>query len=170
MEKHPKKQLPSDELMRQGHELTDEELEQVTGGGKAVKRSLTIKNEEQELLRVNEFIENVGEELGLDLKTMMKLQLVMEEMVTNVIFYAYPQSTSADITLTAESDGKELTFVLSDSGKPFDPTTREKADTETNPMDREQGGMGILIVKNIMNEVSYQRLGDTNQLTMKKKL
>ena len=37
-------------------------------------------------------------------------------------------------------------------------------------MDREQGGMGILIVKNIMNEVSYERLGDMNQLTMKKKL
>ena len=171
MEKRPqKKQMPSDELMRQGHELTDEELEQVTGGGEAAKRSLTIKNEEQELLRVNEFIENVGEELGLDLKTMMKLQLVMEEMVTNVILYAYPQGTSSDITLTAESDGKELTFVLSDSGKPFDPTAREEADIETNPMDREQGGMGILIVKNIMNEVSYQRLGDTNQLTMKKKL
>ena len=65
---------------------------------------------------------------------------------------------------------KELTFVLSDTGKPFDPTAKEDPDTETNPMDREQGGMGILIVKNIMNEVSYQRLGDTNQLTMKKKL
>jgi serine/threonine-protein kinase RsbW len=37
-------------------------------------------------------------------------------------------------------------------------------------MDREQGGLGIIIVKNIMNEVSYERLGDTNQLTMKKKL
>ena len=46
----------------------------------------------------------------------------------------------------------------------------EDADTETNPMDREQGGMGILIEKNIMNEVSYQRLGDMNQLTMKKTL
>ena len=170
MEKRLKKQMPSEEMMRKGHELTDEELEQVTGGGNAMKRSLTIKNEEQELLKVNEFIENVSEEFGLDLKTMMKLQLVMEEMVTNVIFYAYPQGTSANITLTAENDGKELTFVLSDTGKPFDPTAKEEADTETNPMDRKQGGMGILIVKNIMNEVSYQRLGDTNQLTMKKKL
>ena len=101
---------------------------------------------------------------------MMKLQLVMEEMVANVIFYAYPNGTSADITLTAESNGEELTFVLSDSGKPFDPTAKEDADTETNPMDRKQGGMGILIVKNIMNEVSYQRFGETNQLTLKKKL
>ena len=135
-----------------------------------MKRELTIKNQEQELARVSEFMESVCEELELDMHQSMKLQLVIEEMMTNVIFYAYPEGTSADITLTAESDGKELTFVLSDSGKPFDPTAKEDADTEINPMDREQGGMGILIVKNIMNEVSYQRLGEENRLTMKKTL
>ena len=135
-----------------------------------MKRELTFKNEEQELIRVAEFMESVCDELELDMHVAMKLQVAMEEMVTNVIFYAYPEGTSADISLTAESDEKELTFILSDTGKPFDPTAKEDADTETNPMDREQGGMGILIVKNIMNEVTYQRLGDMNLLTMKKKL
>ena len=135
-----------------------------------MKRELTFKNEEQELSRVAAFMEGVCDELQLDMHVAMKLQVAMEEMVTNVIFYAYPEGTSADITLTAESDGKEVAFVLSDTGKPFDPTAKEDADLDVNPMDREQGGMGILIVKNIMNEVSYQRLGDINQLTMKKKL
>ena len=135
-----------------------------------MKRELTFKNEEQELSRVAEFVEGICDELELDMHVAMKLQLAIEEMVTNVIFYAYPEGTNADIILTAESDGKELTFVLSDSGKPFDPTAKADADIDVNPMDREQGGMGILIVKNIMNEVSYQRLGDTNLLTMKKKL
>ena len=135
-----------------------------------MKRELTFKNEEQELMRVAEFMESVCDELQLDMHVAMKLQVAMEEMVTNVIFYAYPEGTIADISLTAESDDKELTFILSDTGKPFDPTAKEDADTETNPMDREQGGMGILIVKNIMNEVTYQRLGDMNQLTMKKTL
>lgn len=135
-----------------------------------MKRELIFKNEEQELMRVAEFMESVCDELQLDMHVAMKLQVAMEEMVTNVIFYAYPEGTTADISLIAESDDQEVTFVLSDSGMPFDPTAKEDADTETNPMDREQGGMGILIVKNIMNEVSYQRLGETNQLTMKKKL
>ena len=135
-----------------------------------MKRELTFKNEEQELKRVAEFMETVCYELQIDMHVAMKLQVAMEEMVTNVIFYAYPEGISADITLTAESDGEVLTFVLSDSGKPFDPTAKEDADLDVNPMDREQGGMGILIVKNIMNEVSYQRVGEMNQLTMKKKL
>ena len=135
-----------------------------------MKRELKFKNEEKELTRVAEFMEGVCDELQLDMHVAMKIQVAMEEMVTNVIFYAYPEGTTADITLTAESDGKEVAFVLSDTGKPFDPTAKEDADLDVNPMDREQGGMGILIVKNIMNEVSYQRLGDMNQLTMKKKL
>ena len=130
-----------------------------------MKRELKFKNEDQELNRVAEFMESVCDELQLDMHQAMKLQLAMEEMVTNVIFYAYPKGTNADITLTAESDGQELTFVLSDTGKPFDPTAKEDADIESNPMDREQGGMGILIVKNIMNEVSYQRFGEENRLT-----
>lgn len=135
-----------------------------------MKRELRFKNEEQELTRVAEFMEAVCDELQLDMHVSMKLQLAMEEMVTNVIFYAYPEGTSADITLSAESDEHVLTFVLSDTGKPFDPTAKEDADIISNPMDREQGGMGILIVKNIMNEVTYQRLGDENRLIMKKNL
>ena len=135
-----------------------------------MKQQLTFKNEDHELSRVAEFMEGICDELQLDMHVAMKLQLAIEEMVTNVIFYAYPEGTNANITLSVESDGKELTFVLSDTGKPFDPTAKKDADIDVNPMDREQGGMGILIVKNIMNDVSYQRLGDTNQLTMKKKL
>ena len=135
-----------------------------------MKRELTFKNKDQELNRVSEFMEGVCDELQLDMHVAMKLQLAMEEMVANVIFYAYPKGTEAEITLTVESENNELTFVLSDTGKPFDPTAKEDADIETNPMDREQGGIGILIVKNIMNEVSYQRFGEENRLTMKKKL
>ena len=152
------------ELIEQ-REQNDACIDSAESRKKKVKCQLTFKNEDQELNRVAEFME-----LQLDMHVAMKLQVAMEEMVTNVIFYAYPEGTSADITLTAESDGQELTFVLSDNGKPFDPTAKEDADLDVNPMDREQGGMGILIVKNIMNEVSYQRLGEENRLTMKKKI
>ena len=92
----------------------------------------------------------------------------MEEMVVNVISYAYPEGKTAEIELLAESDGKELTFVLSDCGKEFDPTMKESADMDVNPAERDLGGMGIFIVKNIMNEVTYQRLEGKNLLTMKK--
>ena len=133
-----------------------------------MRKELRIKNQISELEKVAQFVEEIGEELGLSMELQMNLNLVMEEMVTNVIFYAYPQGEVADIELLAKSDGKELTFVLSDQGKEFDPTAKEDADLDVNPADRELGGMGIFIVKNIMNKVTYQRLEGKHLSTMTK--
>lgn len=133
-----------------------------------MEKEISIKNRMEEMERVNLFIEEIGEELGLDMELQMNLNLVIEEMVVNTISYAYPEGTEADIELKAESNGKELTFVLSDSGREFDPTLSEDPDMNVNPADRKLGGMGIYIVKNIMNEVTYQRLEGKNLLTMKK--
>ena len=133
-----------------------------------MRKEICIKNKVSELEKVAQFIEEIGEELGLSMELQMNLNLVMEEMVTNVIFYAYPQDEEADIELLAKSDGKELTFVLSDQGKEFDPTAKEDTDLDVNPADRELGGMGIFIVKNIMSKVTYQRLEGKNLLTMTK--
>ena len=113
-----------------------------------MRKELIIKNHVQELERVTAFVESIGEELRLS-----------QELL---------EGTTADITLIAESDGNELTFVLSDKGKEFDPTKKEDTDMSINPAEREIGGMGIFIVKNIMNEVTYQRLDGHNLLTMKK--
>ena len=135
-----------------------------------MKKEIKIKNQVDELEHVNRFVEEIGEELGLDMELQMNLNLVMEEMVSNVIFYAYPEGQTAEIELLAESDGKELTFVLSDKGEEFDPTAKTDADPNINPAERDIGGMGIFIVKNIMNEVSYQRLEGKNLLTMKKEI
>ena len=135
-----------------------------------MKKELKLKNQIGELEKVNKFIEEIGDELGLGMELSMTLNLRMEEMVSNVIFYAYPKGVEAEIELVAECDGKELSFVLSDSGKEFDPTLKEDLNLDINPSEREIGGMGIYIVKNIMNKVSYKRLEGKNLLTMKKEI
>jgi Anti-sigma regulatory factor (Ser/Thr protein kinase) len=137
-----------------------------------MEKGIRIKNQISELEKIAQFIEGICEELGLDMEMQMNLNLVIEEMVTNVIFYAYPKDVEAEIELLVKSDNddKQLTFVLSDHGKPFDPTTRETTDLSVNPAERDLGGMGIFIVKNIMDEVTYQRLEDNNLLTMTKNI
>ena len=135
-----------------------------------MRKEMCIKNRVEELERVARFIDEIGEELSLDMELQMNLNLVMEEMVSNIIFYAYPEGVEATIELLAECDGKELTFILSDQGRAFDPTLKENFDMDVNPAERELGGMGIFIVKNIMNQVTYQRLEGRNLLTMKKSI
>ena len=133
-------------------------------------KELRIKNQMAELEKVSQFIDEIGEELGLSMELIMNLNLVMEEMVVNVISYAYPEGTDAEIELLAKSDANELTLVLSDQGKEFDPTTKKDSDMSVNPAERELGGMGIYIVKNLMNKVTYQRLEGRDLLTMTKSI
>ena len=127
-----------------------------------------MKNQVGELVHVARFIEEIGEELGLGMELMKDLNLVMEEMVSNIIFYAYPEGSEATIELAAECDGKELTFLLTDNGREFDPTLKDDPDLDVNPAEREIGGMSIYIVRSLMDNVTYQRLGDKNLLTLKK--
>ena len=135
-----------------------------------MRKEINIKNHIGELDRVAQFTEEISEELGLNMEMQMNLNLVLEEMVSNIIFYAYPEGTEADIELMAESDGKVLTFMLTDQGKEFDPTIKGNMDMNINPAERDLGGIGIFIMKNIMNQVTYQRLEGKNLLTMKKEL
>lgn len=133
-----------------------------------MKKEITLTNKVEELQRVARLVDDIANELHLSDELHMNLGLVLEEMVSNVIFYAYPPTTEATIELTAESDGQTLTLVISDQGREFDPTQTESNDMDADPAERPIGGMGIFIVKNIMNHVSYQRLDGHNLLTMRK--
>ena len=131
-----------------------------------MRKELSIKNEISELERVAQFVEEIGEELALDMELQMNLNLVLEEMISNIIYYSHPEAGKEGIDLVAECDGKCLTLILSDQGREFDPTLHDYAPPDVDPMERELGGMGIFIVKNIMNHVTYQRLDGKNKLTM----
>lgn len=133
-------------------------------------REITIRNKPSELQRVANFVEEIGGELGIDGELLMNLNLALEEMVSNIIHYAHPQQSDDCIALKAESDGAEIIFTLADQGIEFDPTQKGHLDTDANPAERELGGMGIFIVKNIMNKVTYQRTAGQNVVTLVKRL
>ena len=135
-----------------------------------MNKEIVIKNEIAELERVAVFVEEVSQLLSLDSETTMNLNLALEEVVSNVILYAYPQKMGENIIIKASSDDNILVFTITDKGDEFDPTKVEDADITLAAEDREIGGLGIFIVKNIMNEVTYQRLDGKNILTLKKNI
>ena len=135
-----------------------------------MNKEIIIKNEIAELERVAVFVEEVSQLLSLDSETTMNLNLALEEVVSNVILYAYPQKMGENIIIKASSDDNILVFTITDKGDEFDPTKVEDADITLAAEDREIGGLGIFIVKNIMNEVTYQRLEGKNILTLKKNI
>ena len=84
--------------------------------------------------------------------------------------YAYPKGTDGLVDIEAIIREHSLTFIVSDSGQPFDPTTQPQADISLGVDDRPIGGLGIYMVKNIMDSVSYRRSDGKNILTMIKNI
>ena len=132
--------------------------------------NITFKNDITEISRLAGFIDEVAEKFSLPMDMVFSLNLVLEEAVTNVIMYAYPKEEHEFIYLSADKQDGSLVFVLTDSGKEFDPTLMPDADITLSAEDRQIGGLGIFLIRQIMNEVKYERIDNKNVLTLEKKL
>lgn len=135
-----------------------------------MEKSIILANELSEISRLNGFIEDIGNEFSLAPDMIFNLTLVLEEAVVNVINYAYPKEDHESIYLSAKMQDGSIIFVLSDSGKEFDPTMAPEADVTLSAEDRQIGGLGIFLIRQIMNEVRYERIDGKNVLTLEKKL
>lgn len=136
-----------------------------------MKKSIEIVNKIEEIERVAFFVEELGEELSLSPALVMSINLALEEAIANVILYAYPTGESTNrITLSAAYADGILTFELTDKGVAFDPTKAPEADVSLAIEERPIGGLGIFLVRKIMDEVTYQRIGNENQLKMIKNI
>ena len=132
--------------------------------------NITFRNDIAEISRLAGFIDEVAEKFSLPMDMVFSLNLVLEEAVTNVIMYAYPKEEHEFIYLSADIQDGSLVFVLTDSGKEFDPTLMPDADITLSAEDRQIGGLGIFLIRQIMNEVKYERIDNKNVLTLEKKL
>ena len=132
--------------------------------------TLTIKNRVSEVTRFSSFIKSATEKMGIEKSLAHQLRLAVEEAVVNAIDYAYPLGTEGDIEVRIMSDGETIRFQIIDSGVAFDPTRKEKADTSLSAEDRQIGGLGILLVRELMDAINYERAHGQNILTLVKKV
>ena len=132
--------------------------------------TLLIKNDVHEVSKFSAFMKSVMEKMGVETSLARKLRLAVEEAVVNVIDYAYPAGQEGDIEVRMMFDGETLKTVIIDSGVAFDPTAKEKADTSLSIEDRQIGGLGILLVRELMDSINYERAEGQNFLTLIKKL
>lgn len=132
--------------------------------------TLTIKNDAHEVKRLSNFIKMATEKLNIDTSLAHQLRLAVEEAVVNVIDYAYPIDTEGNITINTMFDGHSLHFQIIDTGAAFDPTAIQKSDTTLSAEDRQIGGLGILLVRELMDSINYERTNGKNILTLKKNI
>ncbi len=132
--------------------------------------TLLIKNDVHEVSKFSEFVKSVMEKLNVEKSLARQFRLAVEEAVVNVIDYAYPAGKEGDIEVRMMFDGETLKTVIIDSGVAFDPTAKEQTDTSLSVEDRQIGGLGILLVRELMDSINYERADGQNFLTLIKKL
>ena len=114
------------------------------------------------------FVRNVAEKLSFGGKEINQIQIAAEEVLANIISYAYPnEGGSIEITCDIE-EGKRLVIQTVDWGVPFDPLSLPDPDIEAPIEERDIGGLGVFMMRQIMDEVSYKREGERNILTLAK--
>lgn len=131
-----------------------------------MRKTLNLHNDVNEVPMLGEWMEVTGEQLGLPMAAVFQLNLALEEAFVNVVDYAYPGKNGMPVQLNMDGTGETLTFTLIDEGEPFDPTALDEPDTSLSAEERPIGGLGVFLVKQIMDEVRYERIGNRNILTM----
>ena len=127
--------------------------------------SLVMRNDIEQIPTLAEWIDT----LGLPQELNMPINLALEETVTNVMLYAYP-GKSGQVLVEADTSPGQVIFTISDSGIAFDPTQQKEPDITQGVEERPIGGLGIFLVRQIMDEIRYERKEDKNVLTLVKKL
>ena len=127
--------------------------------------SLVMRNDIQQIPTLSEWIDSIEmpEELN------MPINLALEEAVSNVMLYAYP-GANGQVLVEAEKTPQQIVFTITDSGIPFDPTQHKEADITLSVEEREIGGLGIHLVRQIMDDIRYERKDNKNILTLVKSL
>jgi anti-sigma regulatory factor (Ser/Thr protein kinase) len=132
---------------------------------------VTVKNNNEEIPLLHDRVENLGQRIGLSPMVLNAVNVSLEEVLVNLNSYGYADrhEHAIEIRIALEEDGR-LRIEVEDDGRFFNPLDAPEPDV-TKPLEaRPIGGLGLFLVRNLMDELSYQRHRDRNLLIMHKKI
>jgi len=131
---------------------------------------LKVQNRIEELAVIEIFLEDLGDAWELDPSLVLSLNLVIEEAFTNIVKYGYDDNGEHIIEIIFSHEPDLLTIEIIDDGHHWDPTIKEDPDISLSAEERPVGGLGIFLIRKIMNTVVYQRIENQNYLKLTKKI
>ena len=133
-------------------------------------QSLSVEASTKHLAEVRDFVAAHAEQIGLDQKDVSEIRLAVDEAYTNIIKHAYNNNASMKVNIEIASDGDQLWISLMDEGDSFDPSTYHEPDLMQRIKEKKRGGMGVYLIRKLMDQVQYNRKGKTNEIRMVKNL
>lgn len=129
-----------------------------------------IENKIDELSSLAEKIEGLAEEWDLSQDLSVKINLVIEEALSNIIFYAFKDKNKHDIKISVSIKNSVLEIIFKDDGIPFNPLSQQKPDINLPAEERPIGGLGIFLMSQVMDEMHYSRNKNQNILKLTKNI
>ena len=123
-----------------------------------------IKNKLEEIDKAAEAFDEFAQQNQLSSETTSKFQIAIDELLSNVISYGYPDDELHEISLEIILNGDTVQFITLDDGLEFNPLNQISPDTNLTLEDRNIGGLGIHIIKKMMDNVKYERESGKNKI------
>jgi anti-sigma regulatory factor (Ser/Thr protein kinase) len=136
----------------------------------AQKHTFELKNDLSELKALHQHLKNWGEDISLPEISISRINICLDELFTNIVSYGFKDDLEHIIKFTLNLDNQLVIINIEDNGKPFNPLEKMDPDFPENVESAKIGGLGIHIIRKLMDNVSYEREQGNNKLTMKKNI
>jgi len=115
-------------------------------------------------------LNNWGGDIGLSANSILRINICLDELFTNIVSYGFDDDLEHIIIFTLSGDNNLVVINIEDNGIPFNPLEKLDPDFPENVESAKIGGLGILIIRKLMDNVSYERKNGKNKLTMRKNI
>lgn len=129
-----------------------------------------LKNSLSELKALHQHLKEWGGNIGLSTKSILRINICLDELFTNIVSYGFDDDLEHTIYFTLDGDSELVVINIEDNGIPFNPLEKIHPDFPDNVESANIGGLGIHIIRQLMDTVSYERTRGKNILTMRKNI
>ena len=124
----------------------------------------------REIERLNRLVRQFGDLHDVPSRTLYAINLALDEVVTNVVRHGFDDAAGQELVTEIVASRAELTTVVTDQGRAFNPLDMAPPDLNAPLADRALGGLGIHLIRSLMDGVEYRRDGQKNVLTLRKRI
>jgi anti-sigma regulatory factor (Ser/Thr protein kinase) len=134
--------------------------------------SITIRlpADVKEIERLNRLVRKFGELHEIPPRILYAVNLALDEVVSNIVLYGLEPAIGQEVVIRIETAGADLRSEVVDGGREFNPLEASAPKLDAPLAEREVGGLGIYLVRNLMDRTEYRREGAKNVLTMRKRI
>jgi serine/threonine-protein kinase RsbW len=129
-----------------------------------------LKNDLSELERLCLNCEEIGRSINISDKSIFEMNLALDELFTNIISYGFHDHQEHTIKISITIEGDQLQMRIEDDGVPFNPLECKTPDFQCDIEECKIGGLGIHLIRKVMDDIQYQRLENKNILVLRKKM